>query len=346
MAVVFIEGFDLYNGVGANQGLAGRWVNNTGTLFMVAGRFGGQALQGSDGLAYATATLPGNYGSISCGFAFKATAIAGNLGWFASFLDSALAYQIGLYAVVGGSNAIAVYRPSSNSAGTLLGTTANNVIIPNAWHYIEIEITVSDTVGVVNLYVDSTLVLALSGVDTRGGLSTINKLRMGGTMNTSSHAYNMDDVYVTDTLAKLGERMVEALRPNADTSDADWTPLSGSDRYAMVDDTTCDGSTTYNSASVVGDFDLYNLTNLSSSPTTIDGLRVFGWAQKTDAVGGRAICIPVKSGATQQDGSNFTLASAAWAYHDRGLFLTDPDTAAAWTTAGVNALQVGAKVTV
>ena len=50
----------------------------------------------------------------------------------------------------------------------------------------------------------------------------------------------------------------------------------------------------------------------------------------------------VKSGAATADGTPHAL-TASYVYY-RDIFETDPDTAAAWTSAGVDAVQIGPEV--
>ena len=64
-------------------------------------------------------------------------------------------------------------------------------------------------------------------------------------------------------------------------------------------------------------------------------------ARKDDAAT-REVRSKVKSGTTSADGATHAMA-ASYQYF-RGIHATDPDTAAAWTSGGVNGLQIGPEV--
>lgn len=346
MAIVAIDGFDTYNGGGTGTGMQSRWVNASGTPSMVAGRFGGQAFATptTNTSAAAQLVLPSSYASVSAGFALRVTDTPGATATpnpMLSFLSGST-YQVGMR--VTDQLALEVYRLTAVNAGTSLGASASNVLILNSWHYVEVEITISDTVGVFKVYVDGTLVINLTAQDTRNGTpTTVDTIRLGKHNGVSgSGIFQIDDLYVTDTATKLGERRIETLYPTSDVAQG-WGRSSGSTNYTLVDEAQVNGDTDYVQASVVGDVDTYGLGDLSSTPTTIDAVQVIGYGLKTDAAA-RSIALQVKSGATTSDGSNYTLTSTYGRF--TRLLTTDPNTAAAWTATNVNALQGGPKVTV
>lgn len=345
MAVVLVEGFDLFNGTGVNTGLQSRWTTYSGTNYnLTTGRFGGQCFRASSSTN--TGSVQKSFSAsatVSFGFAYQCTTdvTATSLRPHVILL-SAGTTMVGFRFEENG--AIDAYRLTGTTAGTLLGSSADNVLALTTWHYLEFEVTISDTVGTIDVYVDGTSVLSLTGQDTRNGApTTVNAIAIGniGTSVAGMGIHLFDDLYVVNTLGRLGERRVETLYPAADTAQSDFTPLSGSDNYAMVDEATADGDTSYVQASTVGNLDLYTIGAMSSTPTDIDAVQISAFAIKTDAAA-RTINLTVKSGATTDDGSAKTLAGS-YGISDR-LLLTDPDTAAAWTSTGVNSLQIGPKV--
>ncbi len=353
MTIVCIDGFDLYNGVLANTGLLSKWTDNGGSASsIVAGRFGGQALQlnaNTSNTSNNVRTLPASYASLSAGFAFRILSFAGNSDSFAHmimFADSGTT-QCSLRLLADGRlNVSRMTNPTSIAAS--LGTTASPIIVANTWHYVEVEVTISDTVGVFKVYVDGVQVLNLTGLDTKTSANaTANQIQFytaGAVHGSTLNDWNYDDLYVTDTATKLGECKVETCRPTADVSGAtDFTPSTGSSHFALVDETTCNGDTDYNSGSTVGHKDRFTHAGLSTTPATIHAVQVTAFAQKTDATS-RSIALQVKSGATTSDGANFALA-VGYGKFDR-IMETDPNTAAAWAVSPVNALEFGAKVTV
>ncbi len=111
--------------------------------------------------------------------------------------------------------------------------------------------------------------------------------------------------------------------------------------YAYVQEQHEDGTLSFVQDGNVGDVDLYDLQDLTSTPSSILGVSIRGFGGKSDA-GARTGCIRLKSGATFLDQTTFTLATTMGnmvTYQD-----VDPNTSAAWTASGVNALQAGPKV--
>ncbi len=344
MAIVMTEGFDMYNGTGANTGLQAKWTIGAGSPSLVTGRFGGQALrttQQASGL-HVVRALPSTYNAFAHGTAFRAVSLP-----LVSTIGSCCAYESGGTIQFGWQvdnlGALRVYRYSSLFAGTLLGTSANGLIAANTWYFIECEALISATVGTVTLYIDGTAVLTLTGLNNKNaGTTTMDSIRFGGGGAYSS-AWNqdVDDNYVRDTNTKLGPCKIETLRPDADTAQKDFTPNSGTANFSRVNETLVDGDTSYVQATTVGNRDLYTLGDLSSVPASVFALNICSFAEKTDAAT-RTIYNSVQSNATDSDGTAFNLA-ASYSRFDR-IMETDPSGGGAWTASRVNALLVGPKV--
>lgn len=349
MALTLIDGFDLYNGTGANTGLAAKYtVAQSGTgsgMSLTTGRFSGQCLRCTIGASsnqnVNVSRLFTAAGSVSMGFAFRRSSMGDSLPiWW--LLNSGT-YQVGLMSNADGS--LTAGRYTAITTSTALGSSSPGVILLNTWHYIEIEITISDTVGVFKVYVDGVQVINLTSQDTRNGTpTTVDTYMLGSNKSPVGAGANLDydDLYLTDAATKLGERRVETLYPTSDVAQG-FARSTGSTNYTLVDEAQVNGDTDYVQGSSVGDTDTYGLGDLSSTPSAIDGVQLAAFAMKTDA-GSRSIALQAKSGATTSDGSNYTLA-ASYGKFER-LLTTDPNTGSAWTASAVNALQGGPKVTV
>lgn len=352
MALVALEGFDFYNGVAANSltapSLQMKWLVATTTgVSLVTGRFGGQAVRCSPGAAITNQRITKSNYTSGCAFGWAGrcpTMPTSNvLTGFWALRSSTNVFQMGVR--VNNLGGLDVYRMSSGIAGTLLGSTANGLITANNWFYLEMEVVPSTTVGRVTLFLNGTQVLNLTGVNNlNAGASTdIGVFELNNVNGGSTATFDTDDWYEADAATRIGEGKVEPLRPSADTATKNWTPSSGSNNYDRVNETLSDGDTTYVQASSVGDQDLYDIGNLGTSPAAIYGVQVSMIGRKTDAAT-RAIALTVKSGATSSQGPDYTLGST---YDKFERMLTqDPNTSAAWTVSGVNALQIGPKVTV
>lgn len=348
MAIVDRDGFDGFNGVGTNTGLQAKWITG-GTISMQTGRFGGQCMRTTAavevGGQHATRNLPAGYSSLTVGFAFRAVALptSDSVTGFMTLLSSG-SYHVGARLTTAG--AIEIGRYTSGTASTVLGTTANGVIVVNTWHFLEFEIVISDTAGRVDIYRDGASVSAFgSSLDTRNGTpTTADQLQFGilTTANPSPYGtLEFDDLYVLDVATRLGERRIETLRPTVDSGTNQWTPSTGTDHYAVVDEATANGDTDYLSTSTVNNRELFGNGGLSSTPATIDEVTVVMFAEKTDATT-RTLYGSVQSGATDSDGSALTLA-ASYGHHSRAMAL-NPNGSVAWTASAVNNLKFGPKL--
>ena len=134
---------------------------------------------------------------------------------------------------------------------------------------------------------------------------------------------------------------MDYLPPSADTATEDWTPSTGTNSAALLDEIPMNNDTDYVSSATVGHKDLFDMTNLGTTPTTIDGVQTVLAARKDDAAT-RDVRTNFKSGTTTVNGT--TRAMSAGYVISSDLYLLDPDTGAAWTAAGVNASQLGFEV--
>lgn len=345
MAIILVEGFDAYNGVStATAGsLASGWYNISSAA-MTTGRFGGQAVR-LTGIGNSTPNarrrLTSNLTQGCIGVAIRPTTMSTsgfiNLGVF----DSS---STGLAVRFNSDGSLAVGTTNDQySMNVTFSTTAAGLLTLNNWSYIELEFTVSNTTGSFTLYVNGTSVASGTNLDTLITSSSYSLVAFGFQIpSLNGGIFDYDDLYITDTNTRLGEQRIETLRPSADTAQKQWTPSTGSDNYATIDETLM-SNTDFLSASNVGIYDLYDFTNLSSTPNTINAVTVSALAQKDNA-STRAIATPVKSGSATSDGANNYL-SVGYALTTR-ILETDPNTSSAWTSSAVNSIQAGIKVTI
>lgn len=344
--ILFLDGFDLYNGVYGNTALQSGWTisANSYNPYLSAGRFGGQCFSWTyeSSAIYRTFTATP---TITAGTAVKFDNLVGmsaNVRTCVT-LSSAGNTQIGWRPNPNGS--ISVYRMTDHTTGTLIQTTAADVLRSNVWQWVDFSVTISTTVGTVDLRVDGAVVLSMTAQNTQGYVTTasVDGIYLGsqGGGLSGSNQCNFDDVFAIDSITPLGERRVETIRPSADTATKDWTPNAGTTNFSRVNDPTVNTGT-FVSASVVGNLDLYDMVDLNSNPTNIDAVQVTVWAQKTDA-GSRSIAIVGDIGGVQVVSANLALAASIAKY--TSLLATKPG-GGAWDATSVNALRAGPKVTV
>jgi hypothetical protein len=346
MAILLMDGFDPYNGVGTLTGARTKWViwGSSGATGMTTGRFSsGQAIRFDQGGVGATEALARTFAAqstLSGGFAIKQnTAFAAHVFW----LYSGSTPMVGLF--LNSNGALTAGRYTALTTATTVGSSSPvNTIVNGAWHYITWEVVISDTVGVFNVYVDSVQVISASAADTRNGTpTTVDTIAIGNSnLVPSTFQIDFDDLYVSDTSSTPGERRIETLYPTSDIAQG-WSRSTGSANFSLVDEATVNGDTDYVFASALNTVDTYGFGDLSATPTNIDAVQMNTFAYKTDATA-RSIGLQVISGGTTSTGPDYSM-TASYAKQER-LLLTDPDTSAAWTASAVNALQGGPKVTV
>jgi len=341
-----LEGFDLYNGAAADgAGLLSTWQRpgTAGTVSLVAGRFGGQALQmrdatGNTSLVRRTWAAAGS--NFSLGFAFRQTRfdLITNDTFCWIEMNAAVQLSIGLDCTNG---QVIVYR----GAGTTpLISSAVGLMSQGTWAYIELFGTIHQTTGTLDLYVNGSFIGNYTGDTAALANVTYNGIAFRSQDGTGAASNSeFDDLFMTDTAARVGEARVETLRPVADTAAKAWTASTGTDNYAMLDEAQASPAD-YVTATTVNDLDLYELANLSSNPAAVYAVKAKVFAGKTDAQT-RKIATVIRSNATDSQSADFALAPQGSSFNAVPLPL-DPDGAVAWTTAKINALKAGVKVTV
>ena len=114
------------------------------------------------------------------------------------------------------------------------------------------------------------------------------------------------------------------------------------DNYTEVDEATHDSDTSYVYSAVTDALDLYEIEDLAFTPASIVAIATKGYMNK-DNTGPRTAAAAIKSGSTTSVGTSQSISTTRQPIPPT-FYATDPDTSAAWTAAGVNALQVGPKV--
>jgi len=109
-----------------------------------------------------------------------------------------------------------------------------------------------------------------------------------------------------------------------------------------VSEAVANGDTDYALSATVSATDLYHVADLATTPVAILGVVSKGYVKKSDA-GTRNGQLVVKSGATEVTTPDAAL-NTTYGYIWRADAL-DPNTGAAWTPAGIAAVQIGVRVT-
>ncbi|MDE3037008.1 MAG: hypothetical protein KGJ21_00925 [Pseudomonadota bacterium] len=121
-----------------------------------------------------------------------------------------------------------------------------------------------------------------------------------------------------------------------------WGNVTGmGTNYTETNEVPPGGDVSCVTSSTVGAEDRYSFGSLSGTPANIAGVKVSALLRKTDS-GARTATLQLKSGSTEVTGASQSPTTSYLyfaSYQD-----TDPNTSAAWTASGVNAISAGTKI--
>lgn len=334
MSIVWMDGFEHYDAVQTGDfpldtNYSG---SNHSLISLGTGRLDGKALTVTSSSIITVSRGVPNVTTMTVGVAIKLGA-----------LPSARTVLLDLTAADGGSRS-AVVITASGAIGIITGNststtpflqTADGLITAGNWNYIEVTITAATSAtGSASISINGLSVATISSVQTAssGTVYGIVSVRLSNSA--------CDDFYVTNDSTKLGPVHMTLQAASADTTQADWTPSTGTSHFACVDTVPVD-TTTYVSASAASKYDLYALGDLSGTPASIKAVAPLVVAKKDDS-GLRTLRTKMKSGTTTSNGAEFPLNTGYAQIMD--VYTQNPDTSAAWTASDVNALQVGLEI--
>lgn len=335
MALLYLDGVDHYS---SNADMDKKWsVRSNGGTSASQHRTGTQSYDysSSDGprMLFPSAQA---HATFIVGFALYTPdyLTTGFAGWLVFAGDGGATSHLVLHI-----NSMGVMRVLRSS--TVLGTT-DPVLTYTSWHYIEMKATLHDSTGAVELRVDGTTVLSLSGIDTKnaGTGSVFDCIRFNET-GFANNSFS-DDFYICNGDATspndfLGDIAVETIYPSGAGNTTGLTPSTGAN-YAAVDEALW-STTDYVSSSVATTKDTYAFGNVST-PRSIVAVQGNYYAQKTD--GSRLLVPVVRHSGTDYDSTGIPLPQS---FTDlRQIWVTNPGTGSAWTDTDLNAAEFGVKV--
>lgn len=335
MSIVFLDGCESYAATGD---LAKKWFNiGAGASYSAAGGKGGVPA-----IVITTASGIESFSSLmsattyACGFWFKGSTTPSSTSRLFAGITAAQTYTSCLGVQTNGVVAVL-----NNSGSIVQGGITN--ICDGLFHWIEYFDNTQNS-GIRKIYVDNTLNFSGACATVFGTLIATKFGFVGPTGITSTiHGIVVyDDVAggITTASLPLGPRQITTRRMASDGT-VQFVPSSGSSNYLMINETVPDGDTSYVQSGTIGQQDLYNMTALGFTPTGINGVMLNSYVENpnTGSINFRGIC---KSVATQTDGAS-VIAPSNYRTYQQG-FPVDPNTAAAWTAAGLNAAQFGVKI--
>lgn len=368
MALLWCDGFDHY-GSDENNMLDGVYAQVAGQLSTTRSATGTHSFfMNSDGSLNSQQgprkVLPTSKTKMGvCGrFYFEDLPNDNDTAFIFDFLSST-STRSQLAACVDSNGAIRFYRGSNHFTNGSIGTlvaTSDPIIVASAWNHIEIQVNIDNTTGWVRVAVNGVHRYEATGLDTQhdgtGILSVCNhRPAYGGAATDDNSEFYMDDIIYYDFVGDdavdtdfcppvdvngvatgyIGELQVMYLPPNGDTVEDDWTPSTGSDAYAMVDETTPNDSD-YITSTTAGDLTELDLTDLPEDITYIRGLQLLGRLSKSDS-GAAMTKFGMNSDGTTDDADERPVTVEPTYWWD--FMNVDPDSLGRWTRDSLNAAK-------
>jgi hypothetical protein len=242
-----------------------------------------------------------------------------------------------------------VYRGSDCVTG-LLGTSTAP-LLEDTWYSIKLATLIDPAVGTVQLWINDVSQFSVTGANTRANSNSqwtnvivgqVPASGQGGAGGLDPFEFNYDDLDIRDDNDGRGDLIAICLRAQSGNgANTGYTPSTGIDHGAMVDETDQDGDTTYNEGSSVGQQDTYTLENLPAA-ATVAFVQTTEVARKTDA-GSRTV-----SNVIRISGVDYTSAVVHAPSQSYSHLLTQydesPATSTTWTDSEVNAMESGQEI--
>lgn len=234
---------------------------------------------------------------------------------------------------------------------TSLGTTAN-ALSTGVTAYIELKILVHASAGTVNLNVNGVDWLTLTGQITKNASAAAalwDEVIFGKVARTTTTtiSWDFDDLYIADGdtsnaantfAAFVGDIRVDCRYPTEEGNSSAWTPSTGTDNSAVVDDTTPNDDTDYVSSAAASTKDTYVVQDAAVSGATVYGMQLV-WSRKRSAAGTsttRGVC---RSGGSDFNGA--TVGDPTTYAYGRQCWSNDPADNGTISDTDFNAMQFG-----
>jgi hypothetical protein len=354
MPFAFIDGFDDYP-VDINQngiGIGSYWIGAGDQGVIVPGRFGNQALrkrrQRTCYRGFPSTT------QVTVGFAVRMTSLSTNLVTGQQLMGiTSTNFQTQWHLGVDDLGNIRAQRPGMSPGETFATPAAigegglNPRLLDNTWHFLEMELVLGDgTAGRFRLLKDGDEIMNLVGIDTRGSVTDTDLgrvyLQANGDPFSNPAGVDFDDFFVKyDDATAIGGVKAKLQSMTADQA-VQFARLTGASNSAMINEISADSDTSYNSSNTVGHKDIFEMQDITETPTKIHAVQVSIAAKKDDA-GDRTIRPLLIQGATTSPGvDHYETTDYTW---NRQIWELNPKTGAPWTKADINAMKVGYELT-
>lgn len=215
--------------------------------------------------------------------------------------------------------------------GTVLATSAQNVIQVNQYQYWEVGYQNIGPNATVTVLVNNAIVVVAANVNLNFGAPTY--------LNYNWSFVNMDDYYEADFTGGTSYMGDVRMRMRAMTSNgllANWTANGDANAWQCLNHIPPIPATNYISSAAAGDKSDFPLTALPTNVAEIKGVTVFCQALKTDA-GGGAISFGIESQGQKSVKASTPLGTGNLVYVYS--FVNDPFTGGPFTLANAQLAQ-------
>lgn len=342
MALKWIEGFETFgstNGVALSNPARKYEVTGPSVMLVDTGRIAGTCCRFDSNSAILTTPNLTTNATLIVGVALKVSA-------YPSANDQRIISLRG-----GGTENINVRMRTNGEfsvfrGNTSLVTTTGAAPGIDTWFYLELKVLTANTGGTYELRINGVNVASSGSADTQDSSTAYSDSVRFQAPQTNGDLY-IDDWYVCDGSGTannnfLGSQKVEAIYPNAEGATINFTPSTGTDNSALIDENPSNSDTDYVESGTVTNKDTYDYSALASISAGIKGVQINTEVRETDATPFSLISV-IRSNLTESDDAGQAIGSSTYVNRHR-ISETDPNTAIAWTAAGINAAQFGIKV--
>lgn len=223
----------------------------------------------------------------------------------------------------------------------LLGTSSNGVLVADTWHRVKARITVAPgTEGSYQIWVDGTSVLNESSKATGNTHFDQTAYIIAGISVNPKDSF-IDSVLVFGALPDdfSVEHHVFSFVPTSNGANSEFALSTGSDSYALIDETPPNGDTDYLDGDGTDKTTVVFNTSADLASRAIHCVQVTGWIKATSA-GTNQFRFVTRAGGVDHDGLIQSITTS-YAYYQQRWYL-NPATQAPWLASEVT--QFGAKV--
>jgi len=225
-----------------------------------------------------------------------------------------------------------------SSVNAQMGSDGTTTLVVDTWYLLQVKVG-HGSPGPYEVRINGAV--ELSGTGNLNAANGHSQRVFGKATNRSGNTVNFyyDDIAVDDTDYPPGGPIV-ALHPDANGSTMQWTNGTGASNYTQVNEVV-PSTTEYVQSVAQNDVALFHFGALPGTVgLPIAAVKVTQRVAENSS-GGTTYTVRIRSGATNSDSTAADVGNTAYVTRQRLLGL-DPATAAAWTVAGVNAVEAGA----